>query len=94
MSKPNLQGFADEIFQAAWDAYTLDGGDIQEIGVRFGLLKEVTRTERCADDCEEHGQQEGHENRCCDLHARRNNDERSGHDQDMGYARPGDDITP
>jgi len=48
----NFKGFADEIIDAGWSGVNLDGADIQEIAVKHGLLKEVTRTERCGDKCD------------------------------------------
>ena len=45
-------GFLDAVFNYAFEAVDLNGADIQEMGVKYGLLKEVQATEPCRDDCD------------------------------------------
>ncbi len=49
--KTDFKGFADEMIAAAWEAYDLDGAQIQEMAENHGLLVQKTMTEPCCDDC-------------------------------------------
>lgn len=44
-----LRGFAVDVLNI-W-SMDIDGGDIQDLAVKHGLLKETTRTEPCGEDC-------------------------------------------
>lgn len=35
---PKLAGFAREVLGALWEGYDLDGADIQELGLKYGLI--------------------------------------------------------
>lgn len=52
-----LAAFALELIDGAWEGGSFDGGDIQEAGVRHGLLTVEQRQESCGEhcDCAEHG---------------------------------------
>nr|WP_152513167.1 hypothetical protein [Pseudomonas sp. P818] len=57
---PDLRGlasFAMELIDGAWKGGSFDGGDIQEAGVRHGLLMVEQREESCGEhcDCAEYG---------------------------------------
>lgn len=48
----NLRAFAQAVFGAWPDGgMCLDGGDLQELGLRYGLLTERTATEPCGEHC-------------------------------------------
>lgn len=46
-----LRGFAQAVM-SEWYDKSLDGGELQELGVMHGLLREVQRAEPCDDPCE------------------------------------------
>jgi hypothetical protein len=52
-----LAAFALELIYGAWEGGSFDGGDIQEAGVRHGLLTVEQRQESCGEhcDCAEYG---------------------------------------
>lgn len=52
-----LAAFALELIDGAWEGGSFDGGDIQEAGVRHGLLTVEQRQESCGEhcDCAEYG---------------------------------------
>lgn len=52
-----LAAFALELIDGAWKGGSFDGGDIQEAGVRHGLLAVEQREESCGEhcDCAEYG---------------------------------------
>ncbi|MWK59858.1 hypothetical protein GO594_28070 [Pseudomonas otitidis] len=52
VSVPGVHEFAVEILRGALEGGDFDGGDIQEMGVRHGLLFPEHRTERCGEHCE------------------------------------------
>lgn len=52
VSVPGVHEFAVEILRGALEGGNFDGGDIQEMGVRHGLLFPEHRTERCGEHCE------------------------------------------
>ncbi|MBO2925964.1 hypothetical protein [Metapseudomonas otitidis] len=52
VSVPGVHEFAVEILRGALEGGNFDGGDIQEMGVRYGLLFPEHRTERCGEYCE------------------------------------------
>lgn len=41
MAKRNVEGFTASVLQSLWDAVGLDGEDIQALGLKFGVIKEV-----------------------------------------------------
>lgn len=47
---PDLIGFATAVLDS-WPDGGIDGGDLQDLGVRFGLLSPVTVTEPCNENC-------------------------------------------
>ena len=53
----NLAAFALELIDGAVEGGSFDGGDIQEAGVRHGLLVVEQRVESCGEhcDCAEYG---------------------------------------
>lgn len=52
-----LAAFALELIDGAWEGASFDGGDVQEAGVRHGLLAVERREESCGEHCScaEHG---------------------------------------
>lgn len=52
-----LAAFALELIDGAWEGASFDGGDVQEAGVRHGLLVVERREESCGEHCScaEHG---------------------------------------
>lgn len=46
-----LKAFAGELISAAFEGGSFDGGDIQSIGVKHGLLRIEQRTEACGEVC-------------------------------------------
>lgn len=52
-----LRAFANEIVSGAFEGGSFDGGDIQDIGVKHGLLRVEQRDEACDEfcACSEHG---------------------------------------
>jgi len=46
-----LQAFANEIVSGAFEGGSFDGGDIQDIGVKHGLLRIEQRDDECGDAC-------------------------------------------
>jgi hypothetical protein len=57
-TEPALESFADEIIQVAFNGSSIDGGTIQELAERHGLLKRTRMNERCGYrcSCDEHGE--------------------------------------
>lgn len=58
VSVPGVHGFAVEILRGALEGGSFDGGDIQEMGVKYGLLFPEQRTEPCCEsgcNCAEFG---------------------------------------
>lgn len=55
MPTPDIHGFARAILNNYWvashDYHEPDGGDIQELGERYGLLVPHTVTEPCGEYC-------------------------------------------
>ncbi|QDP51249.1 MAG: hypothetical protein Unbinned7913contig1002_4 [Prokaryotic dsDNA virus sp.] len=47
----DLKGFADEVLSVVWDGNDIDGGSMQDIAERFGLIEKVIATEPCCEDC-------------------------------------------
>ena len=47
----SLLGFAQEIM-AAWPRGNIDGGDLQEFAISYGILVEYRPTEPCGDNCD------------------------------------------
>jgi hypothetical protein len=54
MSKPDLVGFANAMFQLAdWpDGGDIDGFDFQDAAIRYGLLIPERRTQPCQEGCQ------------------------------------------
>lgn len=52
-----LYQMSDAVIQASWDGGEYDGASIQEMAIEYGLLKEVSATESCGQNCScvEHG---------------------------------------
>jgi len=50
MSRPNFEAFADAMLHISWQGADADGATIQEVAEENGLIKAVTRTERCDDE--------------------------------------------
>lgn len=46
-----LREFANEIVSAAYEGVSYDGGEIQDIAVKHGLLRSERHTEACAEHC-------------------------------------------
>ena len=44
-------GFCDEALKVSFDGCDLDGGSVQEMAEKYGLVERVTMTERCGDTC-------------------------------------------
>ena len=58
VSVPGLNEFAVEVLRGALEGGGFDGGDIQEMGVKYGLLFPEQRTEPCCEsgcNCAEFG---------------------------------------
>lgn len=49
--KKDFQGFANELIDVAWRGHDLNGAEIQDIAVKYNLLKIVTAESRCAEVC-------------------------------------------
>ena len=47
-----LRAFAKELMEEWAEHFALDGGDIQELALKHGLLVEVEMTELCGELCE------------------------------------------
>lgn len=47
----SLRAFARELIQGAFEGGGFDGGDVQDIAVKHGLLVPVTATEPCGESC-------------------------------------------
>jgi hypothetical protein len=47
----SLKAFAAELISASFEGGSFDGGDIQDIGVKHGLLRIERRTEECGEVC-------------------------------------------
>ena len=50
MNKPDFKGFVNHIIECGWEG-DIDWRDIQEMGIQFGLLKEVEMKEPCGEVC-------------------------------------------
>jgi hypothetical protein len=46
-----FKGFADEVLARLWEGLGVEGDEIQEIGLKHGLIEEYTATEPCCDNC-------------------------------------------
>lgn len=46
-----LIAFVKDVFAKVHDGHDLDGGEIQDLGVKHGLLQEVVVTKPCGDMC-------------------------------------------
>jgi hypothetical protein len=46
-----LQDFANEMISAAFEGGSFDGGDIQDMAVKHGLMRIESRDERCGEAC-------------------------------------------
>jgi hypothetical protein len=46
-----LQAFANEIVSGAFEGGSFDGGDIQDMGVKHGLLRIEQRDDECGEAC-------------------------------------------
>lgn len=57
VSMPDLKGFVDDIIEVCFNDGGIDGYDIQEMAIEYGLLKKVEMSERCCEACRcaEHG---------------------------------------
>jgi hypothetical protein len=51
LASPDLRGFCIAVLRVAQEGHDLDGSEIQELGVKFGLLSEVEQKEPCGDSC-------------------------------------------
>jgi len=51
VSKPDFREFAGELLCLIYNSMDIDTCDVQELAVKFGLLKEVVMTEPCGDHC-------------------------------------------
>ena len=49
-TEPDFKGFADEIISNRFNG-DLDGFDMQDLGIKYNLLKMVVVQEPCGDDC-------------------------------------------
>lgn len=47
---PGIRRFARDVLEGGFEGNTFDGADLQELGVKHGLLREVTVTEPCSTD--------------------------------------------
>lgn len=50
-SRSNMRAFVDEVLGLAFEGGTADGGDIQEWGVKHGVLVAVEMKEPCGENC-------------------------------------------
>lgn len=53
-TEPDFKGFAEKVIREAWegrDFGPMDGGDVEDIGVEFGILKPVTMAAPCGENC-------------------------------------------
>lgn len=51
VSQSDLMAFADYVLGMCFDGIDVDGDDIQEIGIKTGLLQPVYPTEPCGEEC-------------------------------------------
>lgn len=51
VASENLRNFANAMIDIALEGCDADGGHIQELAIKHGLLKPEQRTERCSDAC-------------------------------------------
>ena len=49
--KLDTTGFCREALAVAFDGCDLDGGSIQDMAEKYGLVEEVKMTERCGESC-------------------------------------------
>ncbi len=47
----NLKNFANEILSHTFEGCDLDGGEVQEIAVKHGLLMPITVNSKCGENC-------------------------------------------
>lgn len=50
-TKKQFKAFAEELINGAFEALIWDGWDIQELGVKHGLLEITPVAERCCEYC-------------------------------------------
>ena len=50
-TKGQFQDFANELISGAYEAFDIDGADIQTIAVKYELLEEVVADESCGKNC-------------------------------------------
>ena len=62
--RPDLAGFAEAIMRC-WPEGDVDGGDLQEIAIKHGLLRPETRTELCEPECDCAGMFDGGDEWTC-----------------------------
>ena len=56
--KPDFKNFANDILDAAWEGNDINGGFLQDVALKHGLLKLIEVTEPCDPDncgCAEFG---------------------------------------
>lgn len=41
MRSPDNIGFTKAVLQVLWDGFDLDGGDIQDLGLMYGVIRET-----------------------------------------------------
>lgn len=51
LSMEGLRAFANEMISAAFEGGSFDGGDIQDIAVKHGLMRIETRDKSCGEAC-------------------------------------------
>lgn len=47
----NIRAFIRELAQLCWEGGSLDGGDLQDMLVKHGMLTPVTMAKPCEPDC-------------------------------------------
>ena len=50
MTKPDFKGFAEELMNDRFEG-GIDGFDLQELGLKYGLLEEKTMIKPCGENC-------------------------------------------
>lgn len=51
MSEPDWKPFVNAMLEASWDGLDADGGDIQDLAEKFGLIKLVKVWSPCGENC-------------------------------------------
>lgn len=51
-TKGQFEDFVDDLISGVFEGVAFDGGDIQEIAVKHGLLEETTMNEPCEQWCQ------------------------------------------